>query len=141
MSGSIRRFFGDATYEHRLGIAELRELEEETRVGLGVVHARLQTTSALPLGDLFLRDTQLVLRLGLAGGGMDKERAALMVERHVKPPHLFDCSRLAFLVLSAALLGHEDDPEGETEGRWADGTSPSPTVEPPGGSSTETPPS
>lgn len=148
-SATIGPFFlGEGRFEFRLGLGELEQLEEgrvraAARFGFPLGEASIERI-LLRLGDsqLILDEVRQVLRLGLIGAGMDKERALTLVERHVVPPDLKEQALLAYGVLSAALVAGdgEDQPgggegQGEPKGRRAK-RSVSPTAERGGGSTT-----
>jgi hypothetical protein len=116
-TSKVRRFFGDADHDFQLNIGELVELEEDLNAGAGLVRARLTPGLQLPFGEARVKDIRTVLRLGLVGGGMPKERAWLMVERHVRGGDLGECALLAYVVVSAALVGSPEEALGERKGR------------------------
>lgn len=119
-SGKIRRFFGDADYDLKIGIGEAEELDELFQLGLlelidraGAVHVRI------------IRET---IRVALVGGGMDKERAATLAARHVADGYFAEAAQLAADVLDAAIRGAPEDPPGEDQGEVTTPI-PSPTAE------------
>jgi hypothetical protein len=107
-SAKVRRFFGDSDYDFALRIGECEELEEAFSAGLVPMLSRVS--------EVRTREIKAVLRLGLIGGGMDKEPAAKLVERHVEPAYLAECSVLASEVLSAVIAGALEEPLGEPKG-------------------------
>lgn len=127
-SGIVRLFLGEADFDFRLAIGELRQLEEgrsrvlaaqghpPSEAGLEKIAGRLISSGWL------VEEVREVLRLGLIGGGLDKERAARLVDQHVVPPDLVKCAATAYAVLAAALIGSPDDrlggdaPAGERGG-------------------------
>jgi hypothetical protein len=106
-TAKVRVFFGDRKYDFQLGLGELEELDELARVGPNVQLMRLQS------GTWTLDDVRQPIRLGLVGGGLDKEAAYVLTERHVRPGYLADCAKIAAVVLMAATLGFEDEQLGE----------------------------
>jgi hypothetical protein len=116
-TSKVRHFFGDGEHDFQLNIGELVELEEDLDAGAGLVRARLTPSISLPFGEVRVKDIRSVLRLGLVGAGMPKERAWLMVDRHVRAGDLGECALLAYLVVSRALAGSEEEPAGEPKGR------------------------
>ena len=104
-SALIRRFFGDADHDFALRIGEVEELQEALDCGL---IPTLERVTNIDVGA-----TKAVLRLGLVGGGLRKEDAHRLVERHVVPGYLVDVSGLAGAVVRAALIGAGDEPAGE----------------------------
>jgi hypothetical protein len=116
-TSKVRHFFGDGEHDFQLNIGELVELEEDLNAGAGLVRARLAPGLQLPFGEARVKDIRTVLRLGLVGGGMPKERAWLMIERHVRAGDLGECALLAYVVVSAALAGAPEEALGERKGR------------------------
>lgn len=93
-----------------LGIGELRAVQKVCDAG------PLQVLNALRAGAWLVDWPFAVLRHGLVGGGMDAIEAKRLVEALADhyPPAKFVMP--AIYVLSAAILGVEDDPVGEEEG-------------------------
>lgn len=117
-TGRIRRFFGDAEYEFRIRIGEAEELQEAFDCGLMQCMDRV---AGLQVGVI-----KAVLRVGLVGGGMKKEKAARFVDLHLQDGYFLEHGQLAADVLEAAIKGNPDDPvpagePGEGEGPKASG--------------------
>jgi hypothetical protein len=107
-SAKVRRFFGDGDHDFALRIGECEELEETFSAGLMPILSRVS--------EVRTKEIREVLRLALIGGGMEKEPAARLVERHVEPAYLAECSVLASEVLSAVIAGAPEEPLGEPRG-------------------------
>jgi hypothetical protein len=93
----------------RLGIAELRAIQQKCDAGPAWVLARLAN------GQWMVDDVIQPIRLGLEGGGMAKAEATRLVKNHVEDRPLTASVMTAQAVLMAALYGVEDDPVGEKE--------------------------
>lgn len=107
-SAKVRAFFGDADQDFALLIGQCVELQELTGCGLGVSLGRIE--------QFWVNDVKQVLRLGLIGGGMAKEQAYRLVERHVVSGELGVCADVAFKVVAAAIAGVPDEPLGGAKG-------------------------
>lgn len=109
-SGKTRLFFGDDDYDFRLPIGQAIELQELTGVGIMVTLERVS--------QFAVKDIKHVLRLGLIGGGMDKEAALRLVERHLVDGEYGRCAGVAVDVIQAAVMGVDEEPgpprKGET---------------------------
>jgi hypothetical protein len=133
----VRQFFGNTKHDFRLRVAELEELEEETGVGYGQIWAEMTPTPMAPFGFFHVKRVRTVLRLALVGGGMDKERAYELVERHAVPPDLGRAAVIAHLALGAVCVGVPEEPLGERKGRGKTTGRRSPTAAPAGATSTK----
>lgn len=91
-----------------LTIDLLRALQDKCDAGPAHVLNRLAT------GRWTVDDVIQPIRLGLEGGGMEKEEARRLVRRHVEDEPLALSVMTAQAVLAAALYGAEDDPVGES---------------------------
>lgn len=119
--------WGDGPQRFRLGIGQLRELQEKTNCG------PMELLNRLHRGTWRLDDVRETLRLGLIGGGKEPMVALSLVARYVDERPLAENVPPAQAVLSVLLFGDgEDDPVGKagaeerTSGSRAD-ASPSPT--------------
>lgn len=92
-----------------LNIELLRALQDKCDAGPQWVLARLRT------GQWYVDDVLSPLRLGLEGGGMDKEEARKLVRRYVEDEPLAESVLAAVAVLSHSLYGvlDEDNSSGE----------------------------
>lgn len=117
-------------HEFCLPIGMLRALQDRCDAGPPLVLQRLTT------GAWHVDDVIQPIRLGLEGGGMDKEEARKLAVRHVEDRPLALSVLTAQAILAAALFGVEDDPVGErsageiateTHSPAADGASPGST--------------
>lgn len=96
--------WGDGERAFRLGIGELRELQEKTDAGPAWIFERLRA------GTWRVDDIRETLRLGLIGGGAPPAEAAALVARYVDVRPLMENRQPAMAVLLAALVGAEDEP-------------------------------
>ena len=107
--GEIKFDWGDEEHTFRLGLKEIRELQEHKHVGVGplVLFNRIQT-GAWKIDDL--RET---IRLGLIGGGMKPEVALQKVRRYVDDFPKVNSVEPALTILGAFLVGDPVDPVGK----------------------------
>lgn len=115
-TAKVSGFFGDADHDFRIGIGEAEELEDQ--FGLGLMELMERTAV------VHVREIAAVLRVGLVGGGLRKDKAAQLVSRHFAPGYLLEGAELAAKVLAAAVRGVPDDPPdpkpGEPDGEGAE---------------------
>lgn len=127
-NGSIELDFADGTYTFRLGIGQLRELQESVNqprvklgaplIGPGTLLQLLQTYDAWP------HEVREILRLGLIGGGLKPLEALDLVRRYVEVRPLMETTLHAQAVLTAALAGTpEESIEGKPEAASQEATS------------------
>ena len=111
LDGSTLIDWPDRQRKYRLGIGELRELEETCNMGAAEM-CRLTTTSNWRIDHLWH-----TVRLGLIGGGLDANRAKGLTARYVTPGRLMEVAVIAQKILLAALVGDETTPapKGEAE--------------------------
>ena len=107
--GSVAFEWGDSEQRFRLGIGELRELQDKCDAGPFVIYQRLAS------GTWRVDDVRETLRLGLIGGGMDHNRALGKVGKYVAPTHFLTNVVAARRILLAALFGDPDDIVGKIE--------------------------
>jgi hypothetical protein len=123
--------WGDAEHTFRLGIGQLRELQEKTDCG------PMELLRRFLRGTWRLDDVRETLRLGLIGGGMEPIRALSSVARYVDDRPLAESVPPAQAVISVLLFGNEeDDPTGKAMAEESSSSrtegSPSPTSTEPG---------
>jgi Phage tail tube protein, GTA-gp10 len=92
-----------------LKIAHLRALQDKCDAGPQWILQRLMSK------QWRVDDVIQPIRLGLEGGGMDKETARKLVKQHVEDQPLTLSVLTAQTVLMLALFGPEDDPVGERQ--------------------------
>lgn len=90
-------------HEFALPIELLRALQDKCDAGPAWVLARLGS------GQWMVDDVVATIRLGLEGGGMDKERARKLVKQHVEDKPLTLSVLTAQAILMLALYGGEED--------------------------------
>lgn len=103
-SSSITLEWADAEYVFRLPIKQLIELQEKCDAGPAHILSRLQQ------GAWRVEDVRETIRLGLIGGGLDAPKALKLTTRYVDDTPLFGNVLYAEAILSAAVLGVEDEP-------------------------------
>ena len=93
-----------------LAIDHLRALQEKCDAGPVWVLTRLRS------GQWYVDDVIQPIRLGLEGGGIDKDEARRLVQKHVEDRPLAESVLIAQAVLAAFLFGDDegDDPVGES---------------------------
>lgn len=108
-SADVRLDFAGEERFFRLGIREMRVIQEKVDAGPYEVFLRLQD-SRWRVDDV--RETILQ---GLIGGGMETVPALKLVEKHFDALPILQFIPVAMGVLIAALSGVEDEPVGEPE--------------------------
>lgn len=106
-SGKIRIAWADDEHEFRLGLGELRELQDKTGAGPLELHRRIGT------GVWRVDDLRETIRLGLIGGGKTPPDALKLVARYVDARPLAESVGPAARILFAAIMGPENDPLGK----------------------------
>lgn len=107
--GSVDLEWADGQYRFRLGLGELRELQEKTGCGPEFLHARLQARNWM------VDDARETIRLGLIGGGLDPAAALTLVKRYVdeRPASITHKAIVSAILLSALTAA----PDGEKPGK------------------------
>lgn len=105
----IQITWADGDYVFRLGWGEIAELQEKTDAGPYVVLNRLH------LHQWRIEDISNVIRLGLIGGGMEPVKALKLVRSYVEARPPLESHPYAVAILSAGLIGSEDEKLGEAE--------------------------
>lgn len=121
--------FADGTYTFALGLAQLHELQDKCKVGVGGLYARVlqgRLTENIDVGHpaygaYHVDDLVETVRQGLIGGGKGlvdgKEvtvgalRANDLVERYLLPMPLVDQWNLAAAILYAKVEGYTPRPD------------------------------
>lgn len=103
-------------HDFALPIELLRALQDKCDAGPAWVLARLSSKQWM------VDDVVATIRLGLEGGGMDKDAARKIVKKHVEDRPLSESVLTASAVLMAALYGggEEDAESGEVKAVVAD---------------------
>lgn len=116
--GAIELDFGDGTYTFRLGMGEIRELEEKAGKGVFLIAHDLDPDNRAARFHVILE----TLRLGLIGGGMVPIDALALCRRYVEERPAVENLMTAYAVVVAALarvksdeLPKDDAPSGEPE--------------------------
>lgn len=105
---SIDLDWADGTYKFRLGIAQIRELQEKCDAGPVFILERLVK------GTWRVDDLLQTIRIGLIGGGTKPEVALRLVRTYVEGRPLLENVQYAQAILGAALVGAPDEPVGKT---------------------------
>lgn len=120
--GSIEFEWADGTYRFRLGIDQLRELQEKTdagptwlwnRIEAGMYSVGHSGHDGKPKSDTDMAET---IRLGLIGGGKTPDEARRLVNNYVLKRPIWEGIKPAQRILEAAVAGPEDEPLKKAEG-------------------------
>lgn len=106
-NGSVELHWAGDLRSFKLGIDELLVLQDKLDSGPQEIANRLR------LHGWRVDDIREVLRLGLSGGGTEPVIARRLIEEHVVPGRLQSNAMVAFVVMTAAILGDENDPVGK----------------------------
>jgi hypothetical protein len=106
-SAHIHLALWDGEYDFQLRLGELQKLQEACDAG--PLHIRRRLLS----DEWKIEDVRETLRLGLMGAGMKQDEALTLIRRHVDPPYLAENTTNAFLVISASVIGVDDERLGE----------------------------
>lgn len=113
-SAEVTLKWGDADHQFRLGIGQLRELQEKCDAGPAEIFRRLT------VGTWRIDDLREPIRLGLIGAGLEPVKALTLVERYVDARPLAENVPVSRAIIGIALLGAEDEPPGEADGEAGD---------------------
>lgn len=113
-SARIHLTLWDGEYDFQLRIGELQQLQEACDAGPMHIRARLLST------EWRVADVRETLRLGLIGAGMKQDEALTLIRRHVDPPYLAENTVNAVLVISASVIGVEEERLGEHPAKASD---------------------
>jgi hypothetical protein len=97
-------------HDFALTIGGLRAVQDASNAGPQEIAQRLA------IGSWRIDDLGGVIRHGLEGGGMDKVEAQNLIRKMMDQYPLMDFVVTAQTIITAALVGVEDDPVGESEG-------------------------
>lgn len=100
---SVTLDWADGTYQFRLAIGQLRELQEKTGCGPLVLFKRVEN------GTWLVDDAPQILRLGLIGGGMPPVDALRLVRTYVEDRPPAENVLFAQAVLWAGLIGAPEE--------------------------------
>lgn len=103
--------FDGRSYEFKLAIGQLRQLQSDRRKGAYALHKSLID------GSWFVDDLVAILRVGLRGGGMSAEETARVVRDLIEPTPPMELLPTAKIVLSIGLYGPPDDAIGSQTGK------------------------
>lgn len=110
-TAEIELAWPDTRRKYRLGIGQLRELQEKCNAGPMEILNRLEN------GRWRVEDLEEIVRLGAVGGGMALADAVVMVERNVAARPLIEAVPWAYKILAAVVVGFEIEPiPGGAEG-------------------------
>ena len=121
-SAKISLEWADGEYEFRLGIGELKELQEKTRriknaEGEFRYYGPMKLFELIKNDDWTVEDIQQTIRIGLIGAGMKPIEAARLVKRYVdEVPDWIRNATIAANIIGAAVAGWEVEPLGKPEG-------------------------
>jgi len=118
--GAIDLDWADGTYRFRIGLGQVRELQEKCDAGPATIFGRLAD------GSWRIDDFRETIRLGLIGGGLEPAKALVLVKRYVDDRAWLESVLPAEVILGAALSGVEDEPLGKDRAATEDETIPSP---------------
>jgi hypothetical protein len=121
-SAKITLEWADGEYDFKLGIGELKELQEKTRrvkntAGEYEYFGPMKLFSMLSGEDWLVEHVQESIRIGLIGGGTAPVDALRLVKRYVDevPDWTVNC-KIAANIVAAAVLGWEIEPLGKSPG-------------------------
>lgn len=117
---SVTFDWGDGTHTFRLGVGQIRELQEKCDAGPAFILSRLSS------GAWLVDDLIQTHRLGLIGGGMKPVDAVALVRRYVEERPLLESVLSAQAILHALLVGVPDESLGKAEAATEKASLPSP---------------
>lgn len=123
-SGTVTFPWGDDDHTFRLGLKEIRLLQEKTGLGPLALFRRIERD------DWLIDDLRETIRLGLVGAGMKEDDALKKVRRHVDDFAKIDSKEPALKIIYAFLIGDPAEPVGKPlaagDAKEATAVSPSP---------------
>ena len=105
--GSVTLIWGDGEHRFRLGIGELRELEQKRGAGSEVIMNRIFD------GSYFIDDVRETMRMALIGGGLDATRALAKIGKYVGHGQIAENRQIAGAVIFHGIYGDKDDRVGK----------------------------
>ena len=99
----ITQAWADGEYDFRLGLGEIRELEDKCNAGICEILQNLQ------IGKWRFDNLRETIRLGLIGAGMPPVDALKLIKRYFDDKPLLQSIPLACKIIEAVLLGVPDD--------------------------------
>lgn len=108
-NGAVAFEWADGHYSFRLGLGDIRELQEKCDAGPAFIMGRLID------GSWRVDDIYQTIRLGLIGGGLTPVKALAVCQKYVAGRPLLENILAAQLILQSALAGVEDEPLGKTQ--------------------------
>lgn len=113
MARAVELSWPGGRHTFALRIGELRELQDRLNAGPEEVFNRIRS------GNWRVNDLVEVVRIGLVGGGMDRDEAGRQIATLIDTTPLSEFKFVAIAALASAIIGYEDDPVGEAEGEQA----------------------
>lgn len=107
--GECKFDWADEEHTFRLGLKEIRELQEHKHIGVGP----LALFKRIEAGEWKIDDLRETIRLGLIGGGMKPEMALKKVRRYVDDFPKVMSVEPALTILGAFLVGDPVEPVGK----------------------------
>lgn len=99
----------DGKHVFRLGIGELRELQENTGHGPRSIYTRISS------GTEFVDEVRETIRIGLIGGGATPADALALVERYVDGRPYIESCPVALTIIGGALIGAPEEAVDEDD--------------------------
>lgn len=110
--------WGDDEYTFRLGLKQLRALQEVCDAGPPFIAARLRAN------QWRVDDVRETIRLGLIGAKIDQNKVLTLMGRFVDSVPLADNVLIAWTIINAAIYGTDEEPVGKkVEGEPIEATS------------------
>lgn len=123
---SVTITWADGDYKFRLGIGQIRELQEKCDAGPGHMAGILAQGMYGPWRVDYIREP---LRLGLIGGGMEPAKVVPLIKRYVDERPWAENIQPALAVLLASVVGVPDEQLGKSEAASEAGEQPNSPVE------------
>lgn len=120
--GDVTFDWGDGTYTFRLGLGEIRQLQEKTGLGPLALFNRIDSDNWM------VDDLRETLRLGLVGFGMKDAKALALIKANFDERPKINAKEPAMRILHAFLLGAPEDPVGKPQAAEHMNGQPAPTA-------------